>query len=109
MLIGLTAVAALTSALSFAGLHSSVTRYLKLVDWCCSFTGQEIQHDAKMVSYKVVDQIGKPYFEVEVAGEHMAFSLEEISTIMLSKMKLTAGVCAEFLVNCMHSVYSKQL
>jgi hypothetical protein len=36
---------------------------------CCSFKDKEVQRDAKMVSYKVVDKGAKPYVEVDVAGE----------------------------------------
>ncbi len=35
----------------------------------CSFKDKEVQRDAKMVSYKVVDKSAKPYVEVDVAGE----------------------------------------
>jgi len=34
-----------------------------------SFKDKEVQRDAKMVSYKVVDKDTKPYIEVEVAGD----------------------------------------
>ena len=36
---------------------------------CCSFKDKEVQRDAKMVSYKVVDKEAKPYIEVEISGE----------------------------------------
>lgn len=36
---------------------------------CCSFKDKEVQRDAKMVSYKVVDKETKPYIEVEISGE----------------------------------------
>ncbi len=35
----------------------------------CSFKDKEVQRDAKMVSYKVVDKAAKPYVEVEISGE----------------------------------------
>lgn len=35
----------------------------------CSFKDKEVQRDAKMVSYKVVDKAAKPYVEVDVAGD----------------------------------------
>lgn len=35
----------------------------------CSFKDKEVQRDAKMVSYKVVDKAAKPYVEVTVADE----------------------------------------
>ena len=58
---------------------------------CCSFKDKEVQRDAKMVSYDVVDKKGKPYVQVEVSGEKKTFSPEEISAMILSKMKETAG------------------
>lgn len=36
---------------------------------CCSFKDKEVQRDAKMVPYKIVDKGGKPNVEVKVAGE----------------------------------------
>ena len=47
-----------------------------------------------MVSYDVVDKKGKPYVQVEVNGEKKAFSPEEISAMILTKMKETAGSAA---------------
>ena len=34
-----------------------------------SFKDKEVQRDAKMVSYKVVDKESKPNIEVEIGGE----------------------------------------
>lgn len=48
-----------------------------------------------MVSYDVVDKKGKPYVQVEVAGDKKVFSPEEISAMILGKMKETAGMVAE--------------
>ncbi|CAK0784735.1 Luminal-binding protein 3 [Coccomyxa viridis] len=55
-----------------------------------NFKDKEVQRDAKMVSYKVVDKSAKPYVEVDVAGEKKTFSPEEISAMILTKMKDTA-------------------
>lgn len=55
-----------------------------------NFKDKEVQRDAKMVSYDVVDKKGKPYVQVEVNGEKKAFSPEEISAMILTKMKETA-------------------
>ena len=41
----------------------------------CSFKDKEVQRDAKMVSYKVVDKSAKPYVEVDVAGEKKVWPL----------------------------------
>ena len=35
----------------------------------CSFKDKEVQKDAKIVSYKVVDKASKPYVEVTIADE----------------------------------------
>lgn len=58
----------------------------------CSFKDKEVQRDSKMVSYDVVDKKGKPNVQVEVGGEKKTFSPEEISAMILGKMKETAGV-----------------
>ncbi|CAL8462784.1 g2317 [Coccomyxa elongata] len=55
-----------------------------------NFKDKEVQRDAKMVSYKVVDKAAKPYVEVEISGEKKTFSPEEISAMILTKMKDTA-------------------
>lgn len=68
----------------------------------------EVQHDAKMVSYKVVDEKGNPYVHVEVAGEHKFFSPEEISAMLLSTMKATAGACAEHDLCTYTQLHSRQ-
>lgn len=57
----------------------------------CSFKDKEVQRDAKMVSYDVVDKKGKPNVQVEIGGEKKTFSPEEISAMILGKMKETAG------------------
>lgn len=33
------------------------------------YSDKEVQRDAKMVSYKVVDKAAKPYVEVEISGD----------------------------------------
>jgi molecular chaperone DnaK len=42
------------------------------------------------MSYDIVDKQGKPYVAVDVAGENKVFSPEEISAMILVKMKETA-------------------
>ncbi|KAL3138503.1 Luminal-binding protein 5 [Trebouxia sp. C0010 RCD-2024] len=54
------------------------------------FNDKQVQRDAKMVSYEVVNSHGKPYVQVEIAGQNKTFSPEEISAMVLSKMKETA-------------------
>ncbi|CAN6303812.1 unnamed protein product [Urochloa humidicola] len=59
------------------------------------FDDEEVQRDIKYLPYKVVNRGGKPYVEVpmKVGGggvERKAFSPEEISAMILSKMRDTA-------------------
>ena len=54
------------------------------------FTDPDVQRDMKLVSYKIVDSKGKPYVQVDVNGETKTFSPEEISAMILTKMKETA-------------------
>ena len=49
-----------------------------------------MQRDIKFLPYKVVNKDGKPYVQVKVKGETKVFSPEEISAMMLQKMKETA-------------------
>ena len=81
----------IASTLSAASvqLHLSAR---SLVFPTCSFKDKEVQRDMKMVSYDVVDKKGKPYVQVEVGGEKKTFSPEEISAMILGKMKETAGI-----------------
>ncbi|KAJ3692990.1 hypothetical protein LUZ60_012085 [Juncus effusus] len=44
----------------------------------------------KLFPFKIVNKDGKPYIEVEVKGETKVFSPEEISAMILTKMKETA-------------------
>lgn len=49
-----------------------------------------MQRDIKFLPYKVVNKDGKPYIQVKVKGENKVFSPEEISAMVLTKMKETA-------------------
>ena len=57
------------------------------------FADKEVQRDSKMVSYKVVDKIGKPYVSVNIAGEEKTYSPEEISAMVLTKVGAIADAC----------------
>ncbi|ORY20236.1 putative heat shock protein 70, partial [Naematelia encephala] len=50
----------------------------------------EVQADMKHWPFKVIDRDTKPYIEVEYRGETKQFSPEEISSMVLVKMKETA-------------------
>ncbi|KAJ4956460.1 hypothetical protein NE237_013243 [Protea cynaroides] len=55
------------------------------------FDDKEVQRDIKFFPYKVVNKDGKPYVQVKMKdGETKAFSPEEISAMILGKMKETA-------------------
>merc|ERR1712087_1070228 len=54
------------------------------------FTDAAVQHDMKLWPFGVVAKEGKPMIEVEVSGAKKVFSPEEISAMVLIKMKETA-------------------
>ncbi|GMJ11773.1 binding protein 3 [Hibiscus trionum] len=54
------------------------------------FHDPEVQRDIKFLPYNVVNKDGKPYIQVKVKGESKVFSPEEISAMVLTKMKETA-------------------
>ncbi|SAM05573.1 hypothetical protein [Absidia glauca] len=54
------------------------------------FTDPEVQADMKHWSFKVVDKGGKPIIEVPFKGETKQFTPEEISSMILTKMRETA-------------------
>ncbi|VAI42019.1 unnamed protein product [Triticum turgidum subsp. durum] len=55
------------------------------------FEDKEVQRDMKLVPYKIVNKEGKPYIQVKIKdGETKVFSPEEISAMILGKMKETA-------------------
>ncbi|KAE8694311.1 Luminal-binding protein [Hibiscus syriacus] len=57
----------------------------------CRFDDKEVQKDMKLVPYKIVNKDGKPYIQVKIKdGETKVFSPEEISAMVLTKMKETA-------------------
>ncbi|CAI2178983.1 18431_t:CDS:2 [Funneliformis geosporum] len=55
-----------------------------------NFSDQEVQSDMKHWPFKVMDKSGKPYIRVEFKGENKDFTPEEISSMVLIKMKETA-------------------
>ena len=54
------------------------------------FTDQVVQSDIKHWPFKVISDGGKPKIKVEYMGETRVFSPEEISSMVLQKMKQTA-------------------
>ncbi|KAI1211384.1 78 KDA glucose-regulated protein-like protein precursor [Annulohypoxylon truncatum] len=51
---------------------------------------KEVQNDLKHFPYKVVDQDGKPVIQVDFQGSAKKFTPEEISAVILGKMKEVA-------------------
>jgi heat shock protein 1/8 len=54
------------------------------------FQDQEVQSDMKHWPFKVIDKGTKPFVQVEYKGETKEFTPEEISAMILVKMKETA-------------------
>eukprot|EP00316_Scyphosphaera_apsteinii_P020243 CAMPEP_0119298954 /NCGR_PEP_ID=MMETSP1333-20130426/1081_1 /TAXON_ID=418940 /ORGANISM="Scyphosphaera apsteinii, Strain RCC1455" /LENGTH=658 /DNA_ID=CAMNT_0007300211 /DNA_START=77 /DNA_END=2053 /DNA_ORIENTATION=+ len=54
------------------------------------FTDSAVQHDMKLWPFELVSVEGKPLIQVEVSGEKKKFAPEEISAMVLVKMKETA-------------------
>nr|CAG8555019.1 5121_t:CDS:2 [Entrophospora candida] len=54
------------------------------------FNDQEVQSDMKHWPFEVVDKNTKPYIQIEYKGETKQFTPEEISSMVLTKMRETA-------------------
>ncbi|KAK3906443.1 heat shock 70 kDa protein [Staphylotrichum tortipilum] len=54
------------------------------------FSDAEVQADMKHFPFKIIDRAGKPVIEVEFKGEKKTFTPEEISSMVLTKMRETA-------------------
>jgi len=54
------------------------------------FSDAEVQADMKHFPFKIIDKGGKPNIEVEFKGEKKVFTPEEISSMVLTKMRETA-------------------
>jgi heat shock protein 5 len=52
-----------------------------------NFNDKEVQADAKLLPYKILNKNGKPYISVSFKGETKEFAPEEISAMVLTKMK----------------------
>lgn len=55
-----------------------------------NFNDEKVQSDMKHLSYNVINKEGKPFIEVDFKGETKVFAPEEISSMVLSKMKEVA-------------------
>ncbi|EME30936.1 Luminal-binding protein 5 [Galdieria sulphuraria] len=54
------------------------------------FDEPTVQRDRKLLPYEIVNKDGKPYIQVEIKGEKKQFAPEEISAMVLGKMKKIA-------------------
>merc|ERR1711988_872231 len=54
------------------------------------FKDSTVQKDIKLLPYKISDKSGKPLINVQVKGEEKVLSPEEVSSMVLTKMKETA-------------------
>merc|ERR1712159_942085 len=54
------------------------------------YKDKTVQADKKLLPYNIVDKSGKPYINVKVKGEDKDLSPEEISAMVLGKMKEVA-------------------
>lgn len=54
------------------------------------FNNKEVQQEIKQLGYEVVNEKGQPKIKVEYKGKETLFTPEEISSMVLTKMKETA-------------------
>merc|ERR1719414_1381448 len=54
------------------------------------FKESTVQKDIKLLPFKIVDKSGKPFISVKVKGEDKEMQPEEVSSMVLTKMKETA-------------------
>jgi heat shock protein 5 len=54
------------------------------------YTDKEVQRDKKLLPFKIANKGGKPHISVNVKGEDKMYAAEEISAMVLTKMKETA-------------------
>src|SRR5690606_12927962 len=62
---------------------------------------ENVQKDMKMLPYKVIPKDGSPYVDVEFQGQHKIFSPEQVSAMILQKMKEVAEVSANIIDVCL--------
>jgi len=51
------------------------------------FTDKTVQHDKKLLPFNIINKNGKPYIEVEIKGQKKEFAPEEVSAMVLQKMR----------------------
>ena len=79
----------LISVLVIDETHQSSNHFVFFLS--CRFSDKEVQKDTKLFPFKIVNKDEKPYIQVKIKdGETKVFSPEEISAMVLTKMKETA-------------------
>lgn len=69
------------------------------------FTDQTIQYDKKFLPFEIVDRETKPYIQIEKGSERKIFAPEEISAMVLTKMKdIAEGYLGQKVVNAVVTV-----
>jgi len=58
------------------------------------YQDKSVQHDKTLVPYEIVNDDGKPAIEIEIGGKNKQFSPEQVSSMILGKMK---GIAEKFL------------
>jgi heat shock protein 5 len=58
------------------------------------YQDKSVQHDKSLVPYEIVNDDGKPAIEIEIGGKNKQFSPEQVSSMILGKMK---GIAEKFL------------
>jgi len=51
------------------------------------YSDATVQHDKKLLPFNIIDKDGKPFIQVEIKGERKVYAPEEISAMILGKMK----------------------
>jgi len=51
------------------------------------FTDKTVQHDKKLLPFNIINKNGKPYIEVEIKGQKKELAPEEVSAMVLQKMR----------------------
>ena len=54
------------------------------------YNDKEVQQDKKLLPYEIINKDGKPYISVNIKGQNKEYSPEEISAMILTKMKSIA-------------------
>jgi len=69
------------------------------------FQDKDVQQDMKHFPFKVVNKDGQPRVQVEVKGEEKVFTPEEVSAMVLGKMKEVAESYLGETVSCSMTSY----